>query len=86
MKLLSKKWLKKRDRSFLPRQPYPSLTRFASSRADVSNFDTRVPYSLWSNMAAALRPPMSDSQPGHSGSALEGPYITTDSLPSGAAK
>lgn len=86
MKLFSKKWLKKRNRSFLPRQYRPSLTRFASSWVDVSDFDTRVPYSTWSAMAAAMRPLMRGSQREHFDPAPEGPYTTTDSLPSGVEK
>lgn len=86
MKLVSKKWLKKRNRSFLPHQHRPSLTRSAPSWVDVPDFDTRVPYYLWSGVVAAMRQLMRGSQREHFDPAPEGPYTTTDSVPSGVEK
>lgn len=62
MKLFSKKWLKKRNRSFLPSQHRPPLPRCALFGVDVSAFDTRVPYSMWVSMGAAMRPLIRDHQ------------------------
>lgn len=86
MKLCLKKWLKRRNRSFLPPQYRLSFPRSASAWVDVSNFDTRVPASMWFDVVAVMRPLVRDYQNGHFDPGPEGCYVTTDSLPSGVSE
>lgn len=61
MGIFTKKFMKKRNRSFLPRRYrsstlHPrSVSRFASQWIDASPFDTRVSYSVFFDMGRVLK-------------------------------